>query len=198
VAAPRQEVIVAALLERPGSGSRLASSRYGIMSGDMEASAQAGMAPKTTVATYENYTEAERAVDFLSDRGFPVERVAIVGTGLRTVEQVAGRLTTGRAALVGGGQGAMVGLLFGLLFGLFFSGPAFFGVVLYGLVAGAVFGAILGALTQAARGGRRDFASVRGMEAERYEVQVEHEHSTRAKQLLTELDTAAASPTPAS
>ena len=153
------------------------------MSGDMEASAQAGMAPKTTVATYDNYAEAERAVDFLSDRGFPVERVAIVGTGLRTVEQVAGRLTTGRAALAGAGQGAMVGLLFGLL---------------YGLVAGAVFGAILGALTQAAQRGRRDFASVRGMEAERYEVQVEHEQSARAKQLLTELDTAAASTAPAS
>jgi hypothetical protein len=168
------------------------------MSGDMEASAQAGMAAKTTVATYDNYAEAERAVDFMSDRGFPVERVAIVGTGLRTVEQVAGRLTTGRAALVGAGQGAMVGLLFGLLFGLFFSGPAFFGVVLYGLVAGAVFGAILGALTQAAQRGRRDFASVRGMEAERYEVQVEHEHSARAKQLLAELDTAAASTAPAS
>jgi uncharacterized protein YqgC (DUF456 family) len=145
------------------------------------------------VAAYGSYAEAERAVDFLSDQGFPVERVAIVGTGLRTVEQVAGRLTTGRAALAGAGQGAMLGLLFGLLFGLFFEGPAFFGVVLYGFVAGAVFGAILGALYQAAQGGRRDFASVRGMEAEKYEIQVEHEHSARAKQLLGELESAPAS-----
>jgi hypothetical protein len=151
-----------------------------------------GPAPKTTVATYGTYAEAERAVDFLSDRGFPVERVAIVGTGLRTVEQVAGRLTTGRAALAGAGQGAMLGLLFGLLFGLFFEGPAFFGVVLYGLVAGTVFGTILGALYQAAQGGRRDFASVRGMEAEKYEIQVEHEQSARAKQLLSELEAAPA------
>src|SRR5215208_1038600 len=112
----------------------------------MEASSPVAVAPKTTVATYDNYAEAERAVDFLSDRDFPVERVAIVGTGVSAVEQVAGRMTTGRAALQGAGQGAMLGLLFGLLFGLFFSGPAFFGVVLYGLVAGAVFGAILGAL----------------------------------------------------
>jgi uncharacterized protein YqgC (DUF456 family) len=131
-------------------------------------------------------------VDFLSDQGFPVERVAIVGTGLKTVEQVAGRMTTGRAALAGAGQGAMIGLLFGLLFGLFFEGPAFFGVILYGLVAGAVFGTILGALYQAAQGGRRDFASVRGMEAEKYEIQVEHEHSARAKQLLNELESAPA------
>jgi hypothetical protein len=142
---------------------------------------------KTTVATYSSYAEAERAVDFLSDKGFPVEKVAIVGTGLRTVEQVAGRLTTGRAALLGAGQGAMIGLLFGLLFGLFFEGPDFFGVVLYGLVAGTIFGAVLGAVGQAAQGGRRDFASVRGMQAEQYEIQVEHEHSARAKQLLVEL-----------
>jgi hypothetical protein len=159
----------------------------------MEATPGSTVTPKTTVATYDNYAEAERAVDFLSDQGFPVERVAIVGTGLKTVEQVAGRLTTGRAAIQGAGQGAMVGLLFGLLFGLFFSGPAFFGVILYGLVAGAVFGAILGAISQAAQRGRRDFASVRGMEAERYELQVEHEVSARAKQLLSELGSAGAS-----
>jgi anti-sigma factor RsiW len=145
-------------------------------------------APKTTVATYDTYPEAERAVDFLSDRGFPVERVAIVGTGLTTIEQVAGRLTTATAALQGAGQGAMLGLLFGLLFGLFFSGPAFLGVVLYGLVAGALFGAIIAAVSHAAQRGRRDFASIHGVRAERYEIQVDHEVSIRAKQLLAELD----------
>jgi len=150
--------------------------------------AATGPAPKTTVATYTSYPEAERAVDFLSDKGFPVERVAIVGTGLKTVEQVAGRLTTGKAALAGATQGAMIGLFFGLLFSLFFDGPDFLGVVLYGLVAGTIFGAVFGAVGQAAQGGRRDFASVRGMQAEKYEVQVEHEQSARAKQLLAELD----------
>lgn len=156
-------------------------------------SASAGPSSRTTVAGYTNYRDAERAVDHLSDQGFPVERVAIVGTGLRTVEQVAGRLTVGRAAMAGAGQGATIGLLFGLLFGLFFEGPEFFGVVLYGLIAGAAFGAVFGAVFQAAQGGRRDFASVRGMEAERYEVQVDHEVSARAKQLLAELDGGAAS-----
>ena len=150
----------------------------------MEASATV---PKTTVATYGDYPAAERAVDHLSDQGFPVERAAIVGTGLKTVEQIAGRMTTGRAALVGASQGAMIGLLFGLLFGLFFNGPDFLGVVLYGLVAGVIFGATFGAVGQAMQGGRRDFASVRSMQAEKYEVQVDHEVSARAKQLLAEL-----------
>jgi hypothetical protein len=148
----------------------------------------AGIAAKTTVATYASYPEAERAVDFLSDKGFAVERVAIVGTGLKTVEQVAGRLTTGRAALAGAAQGAMVGLFFGLLFGIFFTvAEDFFWVVLYGIVAGSIFGSIFAAITQAATGGRRDFASVTAMTAERYELQVDHEVSAQAKQLLAEL-----------
>ena len=147
---------------------------------------------RRTIATTPSYAEAERIVDQLSDRGFPVERVAIVGTGLKSVEQVAGRLTTGRAALGGAGQGAMIGLLFGLLFGLFFSGPAFLGVVLYGLVAGAIFGAVLGALYQAMQGGRRDFASVTGMQADRYEIQVEPEVADQARRLLAELGSASA------
>jgi hypothetical protein len=33
--------------------------------------------------------------------------------------------------------GALIGLLFALLFGLFFTGPAFGGLLLYGIVAGA-------------------------------------------------------------
>jgi hypothetical protein len=153
----------------------------------MEASA---IAARTTVATYDNYREAERAVDFLSDKAFPVERAAIVGTGLKTVEQIAGRLTTGRAAVLGASQGAYVGLLFGLLFGLFFDGPTFFGVVAYGLIAGIIFGATFGAIGQAMQRGRRDFASISGMQADHYELQVDHEVSAKAKQLLLELPAA--------
>ncbi len=141
-------------------------------------------AARRTIATYSNYKDAERAVDWLSDQGFAVERVAIVGTGLRYVEQVAGRLTTGRAAMTGAGQGAMIGLLFALLFGLFFTGPDFLGLLLYGLVAGAVFGAIFGAVTHAASGGRRDFASVAGTTADRYEVQVDEAVAEEADRLL--------------
>jgi heat induced stress protein YflT len=150
----------------------------------MEASAPPS---RTTVATYDNYRDAERAVDFLSDKDFPVERAAIIGTGLKTVEQIAGRLTTGRAALLGAAQGAYLGLLFGLLFSLFFDGPDFLGVVAYGLVAGILFGATFGAVGQALQRGRRDFASVSGMQAEKYEVQVDHEVSAKAKQILLEL-----------
>ena len=144
---------------------------------------------RRTVATYSSYQEAERAVDWLADEGFAVERVAIVGTGLRYVEQVAGRVTTGRAALAGAAQGALLGLAFALLIGLFFTvdGGSFLGVVLYGLIAGALLGALLGALMHAAQGGRRDFASVAGTQAERYEVQVDEGAADEAERLLREL-----------
>jgi hypothetical protein len=143
-------------------------------------------ATRRTVASVTSYEEAERAVDTLSDRGFPVEHVAIVGTGLRYVEQVSGRVTTGRAAVVGLGYGAMLGLFWGLLFGLFFTvdSGSFFGVLAYSLLVGVVFGAIFGAVSHYAAGGRRDFASVSQTRADRYEVQVDEAFSDQAMGLL--------------
>jgi hypothetical protein len=67
-------------------------------------------------------------VDRLSDSGFPVEHLQIVG--IRTVEQVTGRMTTGKAALYGAGSGAWLGILTGLIFGLFTPGPAWLLVIL--------------------------------------------------------------------
>ena len=139
------------------------------------------------VAAYDSYAEAQRAVDLLSDRGFPVEKVAIIGQGLRYVEQVTGRLTTGRAALQGALQGALLGAFFGLLMGLIFTydpNPAVWLLLLYGLVVGALFGAALGAALHLATGGTRDFSSVPGMQAERYEIVVDEDVADRAAELL--------------
>jgi len=144
--------------------------------------------PRRVVATYDSYAEAERAVDFLSDSDFPVERVAIVGTGLKMTEQVTGRLTISRAAVAGARQGALIGLIFALLLGLFFEvSGAFIAVLLYGVVTGALFGAGFGALAQAAQGGKRDFASASGVTAEHYEVQVDEQVASEAGELLTGL-----------
>ena len=49
------------------------------------------------VGSYDNYQQAQRAVDFLSDEKFPVENVTIIGSDLRMVERVTGRLSWGRA-----------------------------------------------------------------------------------------------------
>ena len=68
-----------------------------------------------TVASFTTYEEAQEAVDRLSDSGFPVENIDIIGSDLRTVERVTGRLTKRNAAAAGAASGAWFGLFIGLL-----------------------------------------------------------------------------------
>jgi hypothetical protein len=145
------------------------------------------------VATYPDYASAQRAVDFLSDQNFPVQHTAIIGTDLRLVEKVLGRLTIGRAALAGTSGGAWFGLLLGLLFGIFTT-YNWFAVVLTGIVFGAVWGAIFGAVAHAATRGRRDFTSASSLQAREYAVSVAAEHAEQARQLLTRLTWQASQP----
>jgi MFS family permease len=136
------------------------------------------------VGTYSNYADAQRAVDRLSDAQFPVEHVQIVGRDLTIVENVTGRLTTGRAAMAGAASGAWFGLFIGLLVGLFTSGPEWLGLVLGGLLIGAFWGAVFGFLAHWATRGMRDFSSLRGLAAGSYDVLVDEDHAARAKELL--------------
>ena len=142
------------------------------------------------IGAYETYSEAERAVDYLSDNGFPVQRVAIIGSDIKLVEQVIGRLNYGGAALRGAGSGALTGLLIGWLFGVFnWFTPllAAFTLAIYGLVFGAVIGAVFGLTMHALQRGRRDFASVRAMTPTRYEVVADEAVADEAKNLLAKM-----------
>lgn len=138
------------------------------------------------VATYTKYEDAQAAVDRLSDEGFPVENVSIVGHDIRTVENVYGRLTNGRAAGRGLVGGIWFGLLAGILFSFFVQNVSFIQVILTTLILGALWGALYGFLGHAATRGRRDFSSVKTMEAGRYEVLVRGEFALRASQLLAD------------
>lgn len=129
--------------------------------------------------TVPTYAQAQEFVDALSDAEFPVEHVRIVGTGLRSVEQVTGRMTNGRAALYGAGTGAWLGLMIGLLFGIFTLG-AWLPVVLWSVVLGAVWGLVLGLIGHALTGGKRDFRSIQGFEADAYDLLVEAEYAGMA------------------
>ena len=149
-----------------------------------------GRVPRRVVASYGSYEEAQRAVDYLSDERFPVERTSIVAEDLRFVEQVPGRRGYGRAALQGAGSGAVIGVLFGFFLGLFsLFDPVSSALVLalYGLVFGAILGAILGLISFSITGGQRDFSSVGGMEAGRYNVMADEEVAEEASRLLAEL-----------
>lgn len=141
---------------------------------------------REVVASYADYAAAQQAVDRLSDRDFPVEHLSIVGEQLRTVERVTGRLTTARAALMGAGSGAVFGAFLGFLLGLFSAAPLVSGLALalWGLLLGAILGAAFGAAGHAALGGRRDFSSVQGITAGRYDVMCDSDFAARASELL--------------
>lgn len=140
---------------------------------------------RVNVATYATYPEAQRAIDYLSDQHFPVERLAIVGEGLKTIEQVTGRLDWGRAASLGFGQGLFIGLFIGLLFGLLgLGGGNLLYAVAYGMVMGAITGLVWGVVGYAMSGGRRDFTSIGGMRAERYVILSDAEVAEQARTLL--------------
>ena len=147
----------------------------------------AAAVPTVTVATYPDYALAQRAVDYLSDNRFPVERSSIIGTDLRLVENVLGRMTTVRAALAGAASGAWFGLFMGLFIGIF-SNSNWFGLIFLGLLIGAAWGAVFGAIAQAMTGGRRDFTSRSSLQAGQYAVVVDADVADDARQLLTRLN----------
>ena len=156
----------------------------------MESITREGNGRRRMVAYYGSYAEAQAAVDSLADGGFPVERVSILAEGLKFEERVTGRKGYGRAALEGTGAGALPGALIGFVFGLLslvdplISGLA---LALWGLVLGGLLGAVFGLVSHAFSGGRRDFSSVGGMRADRYEVAADEEVAEEAARRLSGL-----------
>jgi hypothetical protein len=134
------------------------------------------------VAAYESYLDAQKAVDYLSDEKFPVQHVTIVGTDLRMVERVTGRLTYGRVALAGALSGAWFGFFVGLLMTLFAGGQT--SVLLVALALGAGFGLMFSVLSYAFTRGRRDFTSQSQIVASTYAVLCASEHAGEARRLL--------------
>src|SRR3984885_10038161 len=139
-----------------------------------------------TVARFDDYDSAQRAVDRLSDDGFPVEKLDVVGSDLQLVERVTGRLTTGRAASAGALSGLWAGLLFGILLGLFTSGHSFLAVAATGAALGVIWGAVFGYVAHARTRGQRDFSSVRQLVATRYDLIAREGTVDRARTMLSE------------
>lgn len=137
-----------------------------------------------SIASYATYAEAQTAVDFLSDEEFPVQHVSIVGTDLRMVERVLGRLTYGRVALAGLGSGAWIGLLIGLILLLFSPPETGLVTLLPAVVIGAGFGILFSLFSYALTRGRRDFTSVSQIVASRYAVFCADEHAAAARDVL--------------
>ena len=148
---------IALMNANPSPLSSLTSSSGGVMPQGEE------------VASFATYPEAQRAVDALSDQGFPVQHLAIIGTDLRQVERITGRMSWGRAAMSGAMSGLWIGVFFGLIMSVAGSnGPRlnFWACVLLGVLWGIVFQLFSYALTR----GRRDFTSISQVVASRYSI----------------------------
>ena len=140
-----------------------------------------------------SYEQAQRAVDFLSDREVEVSGIQIIGRDVQLVETVTGRMSYGRAAGAGMVTGAWFGLLIGMLLGLFANSdqdPGWTTLLLLGVLWGALFGIVYGLIAHAATRGRRDFSSRSKLEASRYDVVCPAPVAAQARQLLAEMPTA--------
>jgi hypothetical protein len=156
----------------------------------LSAKTAAGPPGGEALLTSSSYGSAVAAVDALADAHFPVERVTIVGRGVRTVEKVTGRSGFGRALAGGALNGGMIGLFYGLLFewwGALTLSADWEWLALWGLIYGAVIGGVIGlAFHWFADGARRDFASAQSLEADRYEVVLTGGDREQAVRILRE------------
>lgn len=138
-----------------------------------------------SLGVYDQYADAQQVVDYLADQDFPVQNVEIVGTELRSIERVTGRLTRGKIAAAGALSGLWIGLFVGIAFSLFGDRNQL-GFLFTTPLLGAVFGLAWSQIgySTATRNGSRDFASVNQIVATKYEVLVEHAHAAPAHELL--------------
>ncbi|MBK4347344.1 general stress protein [Lacisediminihabitans changchengi] len=141
--------------------------------------------PKGDVlGSYDTYPEAQQIVDRLAHGDLDVSQISIVGSDLKTVERVTGRLSYGRVAGAGAASGAWFGLFFGVL--ITFVVPSA-NVLLYALAAvaiGAGFGILFGLASYAITRRTRDFTSTHQVLASRYEIIVAPGLTLRAQEIL--------------
>jgi len=139
-----------------------------------------------SVAIYDSYEDAQKAVDYLADHKFPVQKLMIVGTDLKSVERVMGALTWGKVLMGGALSGVMWGMMLAVLLWIFLPGRSLVAVVGYGLVAGIIYGMLAQAVQYGFTRGKRDFASQTTVIATHYEVLGEADVFQQARALLGE------------
>jgi hypothetical protein len=136
--------------------------------------------------TVSAYGAAVAAVDALADARFPVQHVAIVGRGVRTVENVTGRYGPDRAIASAAFTGGLIGLFFGLLFdwwGALTPEVGWGWLAVYGLAYGAFAGCIVALLFHRVSTSR-DFSSVRTIDADHYDLMLTGAERAEALRIL--------------
>lgn len=138
-----------------------------------------------SVAVYDEYSDAAQAVDYLSDRSFPVEMLAIVGTDLKSIEKVTGQVTWGKILLAGFMQGAMWAGMFSIIMWLMQPQLGLVTILAMAFAGFGLIGMAIAAVQYKLRGNDRDYTSTTTIIAAHYEVLAEATHADRARHLLS-------------
>ncbi len=138
----------------------------------------------TVVASFSSYEQAREAVDTLARReGFSLQQISIVGSDLKSVERVIGRMSAARAAMSGAVTGTMMGLFVTLMWLLIYPEAGFSSILGVFLLAIA-FGTIWSLLAYALSPRKREFTSMMQLTASRFDLLVPHALAAQAAQVL--------------
>jgi hypothetical protein len=135
------------------------------------------------LGTYDTYDEAQQIVDRLVKADFDVRQLAIIGSDLKTIERVTGRLSWGRVALAGAATGAWFGLFAGTLLFMFSTSPNI-PYALAVILIGAAFGMLFGIVRYSINRRRKDYTSTSQVVASSYQVLAPSNQIVRAQELL--------------
>jgi hypothetical protein len=128
------------------------------------------------VADFSQYADAVAYVEKLVRNDFPAAFVAIVGSDLRSVERVRGKMSYARVAFSGAITGAWIGLIYAFLFGPAIdteniasgSNSALGSAIFIGAGIGMLFNVLRYSFSRSKRG----FVSQSSIVAAKYQVQV--------------------------
>jgi hypothetical protein len=150
----------------------------------------------SSLASFTDYKQAVSYVEKLIENDFPAKLVSIIGTDLKTVEIIKGKLGYGRVSISGAITGSWLGLFFGLIFGV--TGTATEQLLLTNVLAGIIIGSGLGMLLNILRfsvtKNRRGFISGQSVIAKKYEVIVPNAQVKLAKKAASAGSAKAAKP----
>lgn len=136
-----------------------------------------------TVASFSDYEKAQKAVASLLEADIPPRDIAIVGSGLRSVERITGKLGYVTAARSGLINGLLLGFAAAAMTAIF--NPAsppqvYFGTVLVCMALGMA----LAFMSYLIMRKRRSFASVMAVVSEHYDVSVLPASIHRAREAM--------------
>lgn len=137
-----------------------------------------------SVGVFRTYEEAQKVVDNLADKEFPVQNLCIVGTDLKSLERVTGRQTWGTVLLRGVQSGLTTGLMVAILMILFMPGANTMVLFASALLIGVLIGIGMSVLSYWASRGKRDFTSITQTIATSYELLCEHKVAGKAREII--------------